>query len=133
MSAEKTRVDSVEENGQPMDEVVHESLSKLPPDTTENDANGAAMEISSRVTASFEVSTKKAPEDRVVAANEEPASMDVPIKKDPMEDVDQESLSKHLPNKPDGGVVAANEEEVGQENLKKLAMLPWRPVLKTLH
>ena len=29
--------------------------------------------------------TKKVPEDGVVAANEEPASMDVPIKKDPME------------------------------------------------
>ena len=44
-----------------------------------------------------------------MAANEEPASMDVPIKKDPMEDVDQEILSKHLPNKPEDGLVATNE------------------------
>ena len=31
-------------------------------------------------------------------------------------------IRKHMPNKPDDGVVAANEEEVGQENLKKLAL-----------
>ena len=43
-------------------------------------------------------------------------------KKDPMKDVDQASFSNHLPNKPDDGVVAVSEEEVGQENLKKLPL-----------
>ena len=44
VSAEKTRVDFVEENGEPMEDVVHESLSKFPPETTENYAKDAAME-----------------------------------------------------------------------------------------
>ena len=39
-----------------------------------------------------------------------------------MIDVDQASFSNHLPNKPDDGAVAVNEEEVGQENLKKLPL-----------
>ena len=92
-------MDSVEENGEPMDEPVHESISKLPPDTT------ASSDVSIKKDP-MEV-TKKVREDGVVAANEDPASMEVPIKKDPMQGVDQESLSKHLPNKPDDGVVAA--------------------------
>ena len=62
-----------------MEDVIQECISKFPPDSTENFANEPNAEIGMRDT----------------------ASIDVPIKKDPMEDVCQESLSKPLPNEPE--------------------------------
>ena len=107
VTAEKTRAHaSVEECGEPMEEVGQENLKKLPPDTNESCANDAAMEICTRDT----------------------ASIDVPIKKDPMEDVCQESLSKPLPNEPEN---FANDElarqkldsssEIGSKQLDEFA------------
>ena len=64
----------VEETDEPMEEM-QEILSKFPPDNCANEPE--------------EPLTKNVPEDVAVAANEEPASMDLPIKKDPMQDVVQ--------------------------------------------
>ena len=64
-------MDSVEENGEPTDEPVHKSISKLPPDTT-------AISDASIKKDPMEV-IKKVREDGVVAAKEDPASKEVPL------------------------------------------------------
>ena len=127
MSAESTREDSIEENIEPKDDAVHKSLSKLLPDTTENNANDAAMEISSRVTASIGVSinkdpvevAKKVPEDGVVAANESCAN-DAAIEigtrdtASTVEDVGQEGLSEPKPKEPKN----CAKDELSRQRLK---------------
>jgi hypothetical protein len=91
VTTEKTRVHgSVEESGEPLEGVTQESLSKLPPDATENLSNEPIVEICTRDT----------------------ASIGVPIKKNPMEDVAQESLSKPLPNEPEN---FANDKRARQK------------------
>ena len=126
VTAEKTRAHaSVEEFGEPMEDVGQENLKKLPPDTNESCANDAAMEICTRDTASIDLLTKDTPVDGVVAANEKLArqkwnsSSEIGSKQlneiskkirahesgekrdEPMKDVGKVNLSKSLPNKPE--------------------------------
>ena len=85
VTSEKFRFHTHDE--EPM-EKIQENLSKLPPDAKENLADKPAVEICTRDT----------------------ASPNMPIKKDPVERVGQESWRKPLPNEPGDGTVLANEE-----------------------
>jgi hypothetical protein len=121
---------SAKENGEPIEDVVHKSLSKFPPDTTENYANGAAMEICLRVTASIGVSIKKDPDDGMVAANEVTAEKtrfhgSNEESDEPMEEM-HESLSKFppdttedCPNEPDAVEISTRDTASVELLIKK--------------
>ena len=108
VSAESTREDSIEENGEPMDDAVTASI-------------GVSIKKDP-----VEVA-KKVPEDGVVAANEscandaaieigtrDTASSDVRVKKDPVEDVGQEGLSEPKPKEPKN----CAKDELSRQRLK---------------
>ena len=72
-------------------EVAQENLKKLPLDTNESCTNDAAMEICTR----------------------DIASIDVHVKKDPVEDVGQEGLSEPLPKEPEN----CGKDELARQRL----------------
>ena len=70
VTAEKTRVHgSVEECGEPMEDVGQESLIQLRPDKPDYSTNEPAVEICMIDTASIDLPTNKDPEDGTMVAN----------------------------------------------------------------